>query len=72
MIGSDEVAVTGLTRAGDEVPLLRDGSLADLTGPVRAVGSCRPGREARYASPRFPGEVPERLNGRDWKSRNGG
>ena len=21
---------------------------------------------------RFPGEVPERLNGRDWKSRNGG
>ncbi len=27
---------------------------------------------ARYASPAQNGEVPERLNGRDWKSRNGG
>ena len=26
MIGSDEVSVTGITGAGDEVPLLRGGS----------------------------------------------
>ena len=25
MIGGDEVAVTGITRAGDDVPVLRDG-----------------------------------------------
>ena len=55
MIGSDEVSVTGMTGAGDEVPLLRGGSLADLSaigrwhGPstlVRLTGSperCRSG-----------------------------
>ena len=30
MIGSDDVAVTGITRDGREVPLLRGGRLADL------------------------------------------
>ena len=39
-------------------PVLRDGRLADLR---------RPGPRPAPGAP--PGEVPERLNGRDWKSR---
>ena len=35
MIGSNEVVVTGVLANGDEVPLLRDGHLADLeSAPV--------------------------------------
>ena len=57
MIGGDEVSVTGRRRDGSEVALLRGGELADL---------------AALGCPAAPGEVPEWLNGRDWKSRNGG
>jgi Thermophilic metalloprotease (M29) len=40
--------------------------------PERTDGVVTDCRSPRYANARSPGEVPERLNGRDWKSRNGG
>ena len=95
MIGSNEVAVTGVAADGTEFPLLRGRGLADLRpdgehraptdGREPAVRRFRPTTagavaDEPHASPRPhatltptpTGEVPERLNGRDWKSRNGG
>src|SRR6266516_440699 len=57
--------------------VLAKASLAarSMAGAYQRIGRrCRSlGRAvvARSAAP-LPGEVPERLNGRDWKSRNGG
>ena len=62
MIGGDDVSVTGALRAATRCRS-SEAALADLTRPAAL-------RPATQASP--PGEVPERLNGRDWKSRNGG
>ena len=58
MIGSDDVAVTGVAA---------DGARCHCS----AAGRGRSERLLATLTP-FPGEVPERLNGRDWKSRNGG
>ena len=38
----------------------------------QAAPGCTRSKSPRYPSGALPGEVPERLNGRDWKSRNGG
>ena len=56
MIGSNELTVTGITADGDRVPVLRGRPLADLE---------------RLPFSAAPGEVPERLNGHDWKSCDG-
>src|ERR1700722_14879124 len=45
------------------------GSLATEGAPVSVAFLKPPGP---LVAPTAPGEVPERLNGRDWKSRNGG
>ena len=56
MIGSNELSVTGVTRDRRARAGAGRGPLADLSGYP-----CSP-----------PGEVPERLNGHDWKSCDGG
>ena len=59
MIGSTEVdGHRASPRDGERVPVLRERRLADL--------------DARYPARAAPGEVPERLNGHDWKSCDGG
>ena len=75
MIGGDDVEVTGVTdgrrrRAGParrRLAALRPGAAARCRRGRPPVGR----RPSGYASA-LPGEVPERLNGRDWKSRSGG
>ena len=62
MIGGNEVSVTGTLADGRRDPAAARRQLAALT--VRQRRRC-----SRLST---PGEVPERLNGRDWKSRNGG
>ena len=70
MIGSDEMHVTGLTGAGERVPVLAERRLGALSGHA---GLCAPGAAATLRRPpSVPGEVPERLNGHDWKSCDGG
>ena len=56
MIGRPELTVTGITTDGDRVPGARRRRLADL--------------DRASLSPVL-GEVPERLNGHDWKSCDG-
>ena len=48
MIGSNEVAVSGVTATGDEIPILRDG---DWVSDRRGDSNCRPSRPKRDALP---------------------
>src|ERR1700704_5258441 len=75
--GGDEANVLGSGRAGEEQH--RQRSLAAPAPACVVACGCRSepptadiSTGAGSHSIAVPGEVPERLNGRDWKSRNGG